>query len=1070
VNGKNFGDSSVNESSSASPTKENTGAALKYADHKQIADWAIDSVGTMTKKGYVSGRPGNLFAPKDNLSRSEAVKMIDNVMGELINSNGTYTKTVPGNMVVSSHSVTLKDINIDGDLYLTDGIGQDTIRLIGVTVKGRTIISGTLSGKVIVLNGDFGEIVIESPGAVVTVESGAVGRFVVGKTAAGAIITAKDGTLIEELITYAGADITGGGNIKNVVIASGGVTMDERPQNVIIADGGKAVSYKPGSDDTGAPGGGGSGGGDPGGGGDSDDGDPDGGDSGGGPSGGGDSGGGDPDDGDPDDGDPDDDPEPDTTAPSVPIGLTGTAVSSSVVSLSWTASTDNVGVTGYHIYRDDTEIGTSTTTSYTDTGLAADTTYSYAVAAYDEAGNLSDWCSVIEATTLSETGNVYYVDYGSGSDDNDGLSPETAWKHAPIDLEADGCSLKAEILPGDTILFRSDVVYRGKLVAGSYYGKRNLGMGTEGNPITLKGDGWGEGKAIIDGSEPLSGWERCKSSAECGGNENWENIWVTTVPSEWITGTNRALTLNPYQGEQMMSIAQYPDQPNTFYFDDTTYFATADILTETYLEEDALAGIDLTGSYLALWGGNNNVLIRKPTSIDTSTNRVTYDEIINPYGSYSILNSIDTNVLNRQGEVYFDEPNGKLYIWPFDGADPNKEEITISVRSDGVEFWSGNDYAAIEGFIVQKYIGSGICWSQSPIVNGCVIRNNVVRYCRRVDGPDSIHVKNMMNSLVEGNEIYNNAGPIRGITCLGGSGHIVRNNTIRESGRTGIYFNSVKDGMILNNTVIDNKGKHSNGISVYGDSRDILVAGNMVCNSNIAYTMQEGTDVYLFNNILMGSHGSNGISVWSGMNGMHLYNNLINSWYLGDKSINVNTANNIIIATGPSTETESMDLYLSAKPATDMSTLFRNSPVISGSLADVHKYESLTNVSTVYLADNGYESTIKPGYFLRYDQSTVHQITEVTRVVHKGNWRTQLVLDTPIDTVRENAYVEVWKSKDDFIIDYHLFDGSIAVDRGTDISGLIPVEKFPLYDFSKDFDRVPRDGMWDIGPYEYDGN
>ena len=77
-------------------TGDHLDAALKYVDLNQIADWALGSVGIMTKKGYVTGRPGNLFAPKDNLSRAEAVKMIDNVMGELINvtepSQGLFRK------------------------------------------------------------------------------------------------------------------------------------------------------------------------------------------------------------------------------------------------------------------------------------------------------------------------------------------------------------------------------------------------------------------------------------------------------------------------------------------------------------------------------------------------------------------------------------------------------------------------------------------------------------------------------------------------------------------------------------------------------------------------------------------------------------------------------------------------------------------------------------------------------------------------------------------------------------------------------------------------------------------
>ena len=122
-------------------------AALKYADVNQIAEWALGSVGTMSKRGYVTGRPGNLFAPKANLTRSEAVKMIDNVMGELINTGGTYTRVVPGNMVVSSPSVTLKDTYIAGDLYLTEGIGNEPIHLIGVEIKGRTIVADGVDTK-----------------------------------------------------------------------------------------------------------------------------------------------------------------------------------------------------------------------------------------------------------------------------------------------------------------------------------------------------------------------------------------------------------------------------------------------------------------------------------------------------------------------------------------------------------------------------------------------------------------------------------------------------------------------------------------------------------------------------------------------------------------------------------------------------------------------------------------------------------------------------------------------------------------------------------------------------------
>jgi chitodextrinase len=90
---------------------------------------------------------------------------------------------------------------------------------------------------------------------------------------------------------------------------------------------------------------------------------------------------------------------PDTTPPSVPTGLTATAVSTTQINLAWTASTDNVGVTGYQIFRNGTQVGTPATTSFSDTGLTASTSYSYTVKATDSAGNVSAASTAASATT-----------------------------------------------------------------------------------------------------------------------------------------------------------------------------------------------------------------------------------------------------------------------------------------------------------------------------------------------------------------------------------------------------------------------------------------------------------------------------------------------------------------------------------------------------------------------------------------------------------------------------------------------------------------------------------------------
>ncbi len=100
---------------------------------------------------------------------------------------------------------------------------------------------------------------------------------------------------------------------------------------------------------------------------------------------------------------------PDTQPPTAPSNLTATAVSSSQINLSWTASTDNVGVTEYLVERcqgagcnNFAQIGTTTGTTYNDTGLTANTSYSYRVRATDAAGNLSPYSNVSSATTQTQ--------------------------------------------------------------------------------------------------------------------------------------------------------------------------------------------------------------------------------------------------------------------------------------------------------------------------------------------------------------------------------------------------------------------------------------------------------------------------------------------------------------------------------------------------------------------------------------------------------------------------------------------------------------------------------------------
>lgn len=98
--------------------------------------------------------------------------------------------------------------------------------------------------------------------------------------------------------------------------------------------------------------------------------------------------------------------DPDTIAPGIPANVVGTPISSSRIDLAWTASLDTggSGLAGYQVYRNGVQIGLASQNAFSDTGLAPSTAYSYQIAAYDAAGNVSALSSAAVVTTQANAG------------------------------------------------------------------------------------------------------------------------------------------------------------------------------------------------------------------------------------------------------------------------------------------------------------------------------------------------------------------------------------------------------------------------------------------------------------------------------------------------------------------------------------------------------------------------------------------------------------------------------------------------------------------------------------------
>ena len=108
---------------------------------------------------------------------------------------------------------------------------------------------------------------------------------------------------------------------------------------------------------------------------------------------------------------------PDTEPPSVPQNLNATSPNMTQIDLTWSASTDNVGVSGYKIYRNGSYLTSVTGTSYSNTGLSQYSTYTYTVSAYDGAGNESAQSNPSVATTWA-------LIYQDGIPDMNGWTPD----------------------------------------------------------------------------------------------------------------------------------------------------------------------------------------------------------------------------------------------------------------------------------------------------------------------------------------------------------------------------------------------------------------------------------------------------------------------------------------------------------------------------------------------------------------------------------------------------------------------------------------------------------------------
>lgn len=470
--------------------------------------------------------------------------------------------------------------------------------------------------------------------------------------------------------------------------------------------------------------------------------------------------------------------------------------------------------------------------------------------------------------------DTYYVDYASGDDGNSGKKPGEAWKHAPGDPAAEKRVASVTLGGGDVVQFRGGVVYRGTVVVPA--------SGEEGKPLVYKGTGWGDGRAIVDGSEIVADWKKCASAADAGGNPDFANLYYADVETKTPFELNLQETMAD-GAQAFLNIAQTPNPQDPFFNDRKDSFHTvaqSDLTTTSVTASEVFSSADpkfFEGASLLLWLQPNVVKRVDILSYDPAAHRVTFADVkqssIYPDGrdqAYAIFNS--PHAIDQAGEysVGLPDASGKrrIVLWPFSAEDLDAR-ISRSIREQAFQLGAQN-HVTVEGFEIRKFSGetdaggSGIYAGPSgkAVTTGLVVRDNVIHHnASGGRGHGGVFMTNVNGATVEKNDIQWNKN-MRGIFFTKSEDAIIRNNYVAHAGRTAVVMYGGKKSLILNNRIDSILATHANALTLYIACENVVVAGNSITNSTNPITIQDSGPLYFFNNVVDGGGRFNSVDEW----------------------------------------------------------------------------------------------------------------------------------------------------------------------------------------------------------------
>ncbi len=479
---------------------------------------------------------------------------------------------------------------------------------------------------------------------------------------------------------------------------------------------------------------------------------------------------------------------------------------------------------------------------------------------------------LLAASTQAAT---YYVDFVGGADSNSGTATNAAWQHCPGDPNATGTASVTTPAPGDTLLFRGGVTYRGAI--------RCDFVGTAAQPIVLRGDGWGSPNALLSGAELLTTpWTQCTNAADCHGNTNYANVWWTTP------APNMDYWTLLYSGTNQFFNSQQPNPSDFVIWQQTSEMrtvASANFTANQVTDPAFLTQSDsnfYSGSLICAWVCGNEFEIKPITGYNPATGTISFN-LTTPGGLNSLNNQRFYKIMNHPafldvaGETALQTNENRLYLcWP---TTPVNVEIS---RRAGVLIVVNGRNLVFQGFTIQgasygqSGYGGGSGFASIPdgygLVTNLTLCNNEFRFCR---GPESLTATvsfGMSDNLTLSNLVIHDCLN-RGIVSSG-TNSIFTANSIYHLPGAGMYISGFGH-QVTYNRLHHIIGIHSNGLAAYNDT-SATIAFNQFILGYRPFSFSASTNLLIYNNIFDCTPYGGVVNDWGSSAGViQFYNNVM---------------------------------------------------------------------------------------------------------------------------------------------------------------------------------------------------